>query len=114
MPFYLGNKKISGSGGSSVAVDNVLSNTSENPVQNKVIKKALESKAPLQHNHSAEEIAFNEGNMGATMNDIESKVNVLTSKESGQNITVTLSTESMENWILVEGYWGGTYISTGA
>ena len=36
---------ISGSGGGSVTVDNDLSDTSVNPVQNKIIKSALDGKA---------------------------------------------------------------------
>lgn len=38
-------KAINGGGGSSVTVDSALSTTSENPVQNKVVKAALDAKA---------------------------------------------------------------------
>ena len=41
---YLGDKEITSD---SVTIDNVLSNTSENPVQNKVINAALNNKADL-------------------------------------------------------------------
>ena len=41
---YLGNKEITGS---SVTIDDALSDTSKNPVQNKVINAALNSKAEL-------------------------------------------------------------------
>ena len=41
---YLGNKEITSSG---ITIDNALSDTSENPVQNKVINAALNSKADL-------------------------------------------------------------------
>ena len=41
---YLGNKEITGSG---VTIDDALSGTSKNPVQNKVINAALNSKANL-------------------------------------------------------------------
>ena len=41
---YLGNKEITGGG---VTIDNALSDTSKNPVQNKVINAALNSKANL-------------------------------------------------------------------
>ena len=39
---YIGDKEVSGE---SITVDNVLSDTSENPVQNKVIKTKLDNKA---------------------------------------------------------------------
>ena len=41
---YLGNKEITGGG---VTIDDTLSDTSKNPVQNKVINAALNSKAEL-------------------------------------------------------------------
>lgn len=41
---YLGNKEITNGG---IIIDNALSDTSENPVQNKVINAALNSKAEL-------------------------------------------------------------------
>ena len=40
---YIGDKKISGDG--SVTIDNTLSDTSTNPVQNKVVKQAIDNKA---------------------------------------------------------------------
>lgn len=40
-----GNIVIEGGGGSSITVDSALSSTSENPVQNKVVKGALDAKA---------------------------------------------------------------------
>ena len=40
---YIGDKEVSGDG--SVTIDNTLSDTSENPVQNKVIKQAIDNKA---------------------------------------------------------------------
>ena len=40
---YIGDKKISGDG--SVTVDDTLSDTSTNPVQNKVVKQAIDNKA---------------------------------------------------------------------
>lgn len=42
---YNGSKWINDTGGSSITVDSTLSGTSENPVQNKVIKDALDNKA---------------------------------------------------------------------
>ena len=41
--FYIGSKEISGGG--SVTIDDALSDTSENAVQNKVIKAAINNKA---------------------------------------------------------------------
>src|SRR5574344_2115638 len=41
--FYIGSKEISG--GRSVTIDDALSDTSENPVQNKVVKAAINNKA---------------------------------------------------------------------
>ena len=43
--FYIGSKEISGDGGGSITIDGALSDTSENPVQNKVIKANLDKKA---------------------------------------------------------------------
>ena len=42
---YIGNKEISGD--SNITIDNALSNTSDNPVQNKVIKTELDKKAAI-------------------------------------------------------------------
>lgn len=42
--------------GSSIAVDFALSETSENPVANKVITTALNKKADIAHTHSADEV----------------------------------------------------------
>ena len=55
MSVYLGEIKIAGMGGGGVAVDDVLSSTSMNPVQNKVITAALETAGTTQvseHNTS--------------------------------------------------------------
>ena len=40
---YIGDKEVSGDG--SITIDTTLSDTSENPVQNKVIKQAIDNKA---------------------------------------------------------------------
>ena len=47
---YIGDKEISGGG--SITIDNALSDTSENPVQNKIITSALNNKAESNHVHS--------------------------------------------------------------
>ena len=46
-------KKV-GTGG--LMIDSELSDTSENPVENKVIKKALDDKAENNHNHTKSDI----------------------------------------------------------
>lgn len=48
MSVYLGETKIAGLGGGGVAVDDELSKTSMNPVQNKVITAALETAGTTQ------------------------------------------------------------------
>lgn len=40
---YIGDKEVSGDG--SITIDDTLSDTSENPVQNKVVKQAIDNKA---------------------------------------------------------------------
>ena len=45
---YIGDKEISGDG--SIIIDDELSDTSTNPVQNKVINSALAGKAASSHN----------------------------------------------------------------
>lgn len=39
-----------------ITVDNNLNETSVNPVQNKIIKQAIDSRAPVSHNHQAADI----------------------------------------------------------
>lgn len=46
------NLTVDTSGTGGATVDAALSDTSTNPVQNKVVKVALDDKAPLTHNHS--------------------------------------------------------------
>ena len=47
---YIGDKEVSGDG--SITIDDTLSDTSENPVQNKIITSALNNKAESNHVHS--------------------------------------------------------------
>lgn len=47
---------ISASASESVTVDSALSGTSVNPVQNKVVKAALDAKAALSHNHAIADV----------------------------------------------------------
>ena len=46
---YIGDKEISGGG--SLTIDDTLSDTSTNPVQNKVVKQAIDNKADSSHTH---------------------------------------------------------------
>lgn len=48
-------KVVGGEGGGGI-VDDELSPTSTNPVQNKVIKRELDNKAPAEHTHSYEDL----------------------------------------------------------
>ena len=50
---YLCDKEITSRG---ITIDNALSDTSENPVQNKVITDALKNKANNSHTHTKSEI----------------------------------------------------------
>lgn len=47
----IANKEFDLPSGESVTVDDTLSNTSENPVQNKVVKQAIDNKSDTGHNH---------------------------------------------------------------
>ena len=38
---------------------------------------------------------------------------IISSTSSGQTSTISIYTEDMNDWILQEGYWEGSYISTG-
>lgn len=50
------NTRIGQGGGGSIVVDDTLSTTSTNPVQNKVINEALEDKANYTHSHTTSDI----------------------------------------------------------
>lgn len=52
----LGSGNIEIQGGSTVTIDEELSDSSENPVQNKVIKGALDGKASSSHTHTKSQI----------------------------------------------------------
>lgn len=64
-----------------ITVDAALSGTSENPVQNKVVKNALDSKAASSHTHNASEVTDSstysnlETSAGATQAVINSAIN---------------------------------------
>ena len=65
-------KILSGSGNTviDVIIDAILSETSENPVQNKVVTKALKNKADISHKHTAVEVgADSMGSAETALND---------------------------------------------
>lgn len=65
-------KILSGSGNTviDVIIDAILSETSENPVQNKVITKALKNKADISHKHTAVEVGADSiGSAETALND---------------------------------------------
>ena len=65
-------KILSGSGNTviDVIIDAILSETSENPVQNKVVTKALKNKADILHKHTAVEVGADSiGSAETALND---------------------------------------------
>lgn len=78
---------ISGSGGGSITVDDTLSSTSTNPVQNKVIASALDDKSDNGHTHSISDVT----DLQTTLNGKQSTLSVesttvsVTSATSGSN-----------------------------
>ena len=65
-------KILSGSGNTviDVIIDAILSETSENPVQNKVVTKALKNKADISHKHTAVEVGADSiGSAETALND---------------------------------------------
>lgn len=63
---------LSGSGNTviDVIIDAILSETSENPVQNKVVTKALKNKADISHKHTAVEVGADSiGSAETALND---------------------------------------------
>lgn len=66
------HKILSGSGNTviDVIIDAILSETSENPVQNKVVTKALKNKADISHKHTAVEVGADSiGSAETALND---------------------------------------------
>lgn len=75
-------------------VDSVLDDTSTNPVQNKIVKAALDTKAD-NHNHTAyvNQNAFSNVNVGGTVLEADSATDTF-SISSGANITLSANTEN--------------------
>ena len=92
------NTKIGQGGGGSVIVDDELSTTSTNPVENRIITDALNNKADTSHNHTKSEIVdFPDLSAVATSGDyndlsnkpaIPSKTSDLTNDGDGTNVFV--------------------------
>ena len=199
MPLYLGRNKIAG-GSAAITIDDALNSTSENPVQNKIIKAAIDSMdaatkqyidnakeifiaeygvttfeemnsaynagkmlfckdgtkiLPLTtfmantenvlfiggnqnkrhiawysgalgewvsesqdlvfagHEHESDEIMYNGTPISAKVDELDSNMSQLIGDIGGMNTMINIKTETMDNWILTEGYFGSTYISTG-
>ena len=63
-------KILSGNTVIDVIIDAILSETSENPVQNKVVTKALKNKADISHKHTAVEVGADSiGSAETALND---------------------------------------------
>ena len=106
---------MNGTGGSggTVTVDSELSDTSTNPVQNKVIKAALDGKASTSHTHTDKQskitaagylIGDGNGNITGAPITVNS-----TSADSGGNILLDASKINMPD---TSDYWQDTALST--
>lgn len=86
------------SGGISITVDSVLSNSSTNPVQNKVVTNALAGKASTNHNHDAE--AINAGAFGGACQQMRGVGNTALLRNSSLSTTETTPSYNGEiNWV---------------
>jgi hypothetical protein len=197
MPLYLGRNKIAG-GSAAITIDDVLNSTSENPVQNKVIKAAIDSMdaatkqyfdnakeifiaeygvttieemksaydagkmlfckdgariLPLTsfssnnpifvggtqnkrfmayyssslaewgkvdqdlvfagHEHESDDIMYNGAPISVKVDELDSNMSQFIGDIGGMNSMINIKTEIIDNWILTEGYFGSSYISTG-
>ena len=75
-------------------VDSSLSSTSENPVQNKTVKSALDGKAPLSHSHDATEVtdANAYANLDTGANSTQAQINSAINTKIGALLSVELIT----------------------
>ena len=55
-PYSVSEGSSSGGSSISITIDSSLSNTSKNPVENKVVTAAINNKADISHTHSANEV----------------------------------------------------------
>ena len=74
-------------GSVSITIDSELSNSSLNPVQNKVIKQALDSKADLQMLNTKADIA----NVPSNLSDLNNDLNLPTISINEQTNTMVIS-----------------------
>lgn len=77
-------------GANKTVVDTALSDTSTNPVQNKIIKAALDGKAASGHTHSeyVNQNAFSKVTVGSTTVEADTATDTLT-LVAGSNVTIT-------------------------
>lgn len=71
----------------SITIDSELSNSSLNPVQNKVIKQALDSKADLQMLNTKADIA----DVPSNLSDLNNDLNLPTISINEQTNTMVIS-----------------------
>ena len=63
---------------------------------------------------TSEKVFHNGSKLSDTLDTQQDKIDlIVSSTSSGQTSTISIHTEDMNNWILQEGYWEGSYISTG-
>ena len=104
---YYGGGGGSGGGGAEITIDNELSSTSENPVQNKIIKGALDSKVDkvqgkglsTEDYTTAEQTKLSGIETGAEVNTIESiTLNGTTvSPDNNKNVALTVITKTVDD-----------------
>lgn len=64
---------------------------------------------------TSEKVLHNGFKLSDTLDTQQDKMDlIISSTSSGQTSTISIYTEDMNDWILQEGYWEGSYISTGA
>ena len=81
-------------GATAVTIDSTLSDSSENPVQNKVIKSALDSKAASTHTHNVSSMSDPTAyaNIGSAANATQSTINSAIDNKLGALLNVELIT----------------------
>ena len=118
---YIGDKEVSGDG--SITIDNTLSDTSTNPVQNKVVKQAIDNKADSSHTHIKanitdfpESLPANGGNadtvdnkhytdfsQNAVLSTIEqvNDPNLESGIYSAENVSMSFSSDVKSSWFMM-------------
>ena len=63
---------------------------------------------------TSEKVFHNGSKLSDTLDTQQDKMDlIISSTSSGQTSTISIHTENINNWMLQEGYWEGSYISTG-